>query len=127
MDQAPKKILAVEDDQFIRKMLVDKTNKEGYIGIGAEDGQKGLETALKEHPDLIILDILMPVMDGIEMLKKLREDEWGKGAKVIVMTNLTRDDKLAEAYDYGVSDYLVKANWDLDDVVEKMKSVLDES
>lgn len=125
MDGNPKKVLVVEDNEFNAKMLVDKLNASGFVGISAEDGEKGLAAALKEKPDLIILDILMPVMDGIEVLQKLREDPWGKDVKVVVITNLTRDDKLGEAYKYGVSDYLVKANWDMDDVIEKVKSTLE--
>ncbi len=121
----PFKILVVEDDEFVGKMLVDKLNRDGFIGLVANDGQKGLALAIAEKPDLIILDILLPVMDGIEVLQNLRQDEWGKTAKVIVMTNLTRDDKLGEAYKYGVTDYMVKANWDLDDVIEKIKSILE--
>lgn len=124
MEPVAHKILIVEDEEAIARFLVDKLNREGYVALHADDGKKGLIMAEKEHPDLILLDILMPVMDGIEMLQELRKDAWGKTAKVIIMTNLTRDDKLAEAYKSGVSDYLVKANWDLDDVVEKIKYTL---
>jgi CheY-like chemotaxis protein len=125
METPPKRILIVEDDESILKILVSKLNTTGLIAISAEDGQQGLEKALSEKPDLILLDILLPVMDGIDMLKELRKDPWGKNVPVIVMTNLTRDDQLAQAFENGVSDYLVKATWRLEDVVDKIKNTLD--
>lgn len=127
MSDNPQKILVIEDDQTINKLLVEKLNSRGYITLGANDGQLGIDMALKEHPDLILLDILLPTKDGIEVLEELRQDEWGKGANIIIMTNLTQDDKFADVYKHGVSDYLVKANWDLDDVVEKIQNSLENS
>ncbi len=123
--QTPKKILIVEDEQALGKILVDKLNNQGYVTFYEENGQNGLTMALSEHPDLIILDLMMPVMDGIEMLKNLRQDNWGKNAKVIIMTNITHDQKMEDAIKYGVYEYLVKSNWDLDDVIEKIKNNLD--
>lgn len=127
MNNDTQKVLVVEDDKTINKLLVEKLNSRGYITLSARDGQTGIDMALKERPDLILLDILLPTKDGIEVLEELRQDEWGKVARVIVMTNLTQDDKFADVYKHGVSDYLVKTNWDLNDVVEKIQNTLENS
>ena len=80
-----------------------------------------LAIALKEQPDVILLDIIMPKMDGITMLKKLREDAWGKEAKVILLTNLSSNEKLAEVTAQGSHEYLVKTDWKIEDVVTKVR------
>ena len=78
MPHTGKKILIVEDDNSVRKVFKDRLLQEGFSIIEASDGEEGLATALKEHPDLILLDILMPKMDGMTMLSKLHQDEWGR-------------------------------------------------
>jgi DNA-binding response OmpR family regulator len=119
-----KKILIVEDDDVLLLILVDNLIREGFKIIQARNGQEGLEVALREHPDLILLDIIMPVMDGITMLKKLHEDIWGKQAKVIILTNLSDNEGVAEAMSRGLCDYLVKSSWKIEDVVKKVKEKL---
>lgn len=121
MDKDQKRILIVEDEEATIRVLADRFGQENFQVLKADDGDVGLDTALKEHPDLILLDILMPRMDGIEMLKKLREDSWGKTVPVILLTNVSEASRCAEAAEHGVYDYLVKADWDLDEVVEKVK------
>ena len=120
------KILFVDDDNFLRKVYQSELGERGYEVILAADGQEGLEKALAEHPNLILLDITMPVMDGMEMLAKLREDAWGKQAKVIVLTNLDFNIKASESFKLGVYEYLVKTNWNLGDIVGKVKEKLGE-
>lgn len=120
-----KKILLVEDEEFIVESIYNKLIAEGFDVIKAKNGFEGLQKASENHPDLILLDIIMPDMDGITMLKKLREDEWGKTAKIIMLTNLSDADKIAEVMTLGVSDFLVKANWELKDVVKLIKNKLD--
>lgn len=125
MEHLTKKILIVEDDPAIGKILLNRLNAEGFVTMLETNGKEGLEMAMKEKPDLVILDLVMPIMDGISMLKELRNDEaWGKDAKVLIMTNLTNDEKLQEAFQNGVFEYLVKANWELGVVVEKIKLML---
>ena len=119
-----KKILIVEDDNAIGKILTNKLNEEGYVAFLETNGRDGLQRALEEHPDLIILDLIMPIMDGISMLKELRNDEWGANSKVLIMTNVTNDDKLQEAFENGVYEYLVKANWELGNVLDKVNHML---
>lgn len=122
-DMASKhRVLITEDDEPIRRALVDKFTKEGYEALGAEDGEKGLATALAEHPMVILLDLLMPRMDGMTMLKRLREDDWGKDVPVIILTNSSSGDDVGEALKYGVYDFLVKTDWRLEDVVERVKA-----
>lgn len=121
-----KKVLVVEDDEALRSALVEQFAVAGYQTLQAEDGEQGLVTALAEHPDLIILDIVMPVMDGHTMAKKLREDEWGRDARIIVLTNLKSEMKdMNEIVDHGNPTYLVKANTTLSTVIEEAKRILE--
>lgn len=119
-----KKILIVEDEQFISQTISNKFKISGFEVLNAVDGFSGLKQAFDNHPDIILLDIVMPDMDGITMLKKLREDEWGKNIPVIMLTNLSDADKIAEVMTLGVTDFLVKANWELSDVVKLVSEKL---
>lgn len=114
----------VEDEVSLLEVLSDKFVKEGFNVLQAKNGDEGLKVALAEHPDIILLDIIMPVMDGMTMLKKLREDSWGKDAKVIILTNLSDNEKTAQALDGGSDDYLVKSDWKIEDVVKKVEEKL---
>ncbi len=124
MNQLNKKILIVEDEPSMLGVITDKLTSEGFTVIAAHDGLEGLGVALKERPDLILLDILMPRMDGITMLKKLREDEWGKTAQIIVLSNLSSDQAVAESIANGVYDYLIKTDWHLNDLVKVIRKKL---
>lgn len=121
-----KKILIVEDETSLRNALRDKLGLEGFIVLEAKNGEEGLDVALRDHPDLILLDIIMPKMDGLTMLKKLREDVWGKNTKVILLTNLSDNEKVSEALLQGSYDYLVKSDWKIGDVVAKIRARLSE-
>lgn len=120
-----KKILIVDDDDNLRLVLIDKLNIFGFDAVGAGNGKEGLEKALKLHPDVVLLDIMMPVMNGWDMLKKLREDEWGKKAKVIMLTVAEDSEAIARAVEGGSLAYLVKTSESMDDIVEKVKSMID--
>jgi CheY-like chemotaxis protein len=120
-----KKVLVVEDEPALKRILSDVLVKGGYEVITANNGKEGLSSALDNHPDLILLDVIMPVMDGIAMLHELRQDAWGKSAEVILLTNLSGTDKIAESKAEGVHDYLVKSDWSLDDIVKKVKEKLE--
>lgn len=122
-----KRILIVEDDTLLRKALQEKFIREDFDVLEAEDGKKGLEVALREHPDLILLDIVMPVMDGWTMFERLRkENMWGKEVPVIMLTNLNSDDdkQIQHVAELEPAFFLVKANWKLDDVVVKVRERL---
>jgi len=107
-------------------ILVSMFTIEGFNVIKAEDGQEGLDVALEHHPDLILLDIVMPKMNGMDVLQKLRKDEWGKNVPIILLTNLSDSEKVEDAMKYGVYDYLIKTDWELKDVVKKVKEKLGE-
>ncbi len=116
-----KTILIVEDEPSTMKALVERFTQEGFETIEAKNGEEGLELALKKHPVLILLDIIMPRMDGMAMLKKLRDDEWGKNVEVVILTNLTDPRKISEASAEKVYDFWIKADWRLDDLIKSIK------
>ncbi|MBI5798672.1 MAG: response regulator, partial [Candidatus Yonathbacteria bacterium] len=115
MTDQKKIILVVEDEEPMQLVLRDVLKVEGYTVLEAKNGIEGLDHALKKHPDLILLDILMPKMDGLEMLKKLREDAWGKNAPVIVLTNLSDNEDIAKAVEEDVFEYFVKTDIRIDE------------
>ena len=115
------KILIVEDETALGEALVDKFQLEGFITFSAIDGAEGLTLAFKEHPEIILLDVAMPKMDGIEMLKQMRQDEWGKNIKVIILSNFSDQEKITKAVEHGVYEYLIKSDWKLEDIVKKVK------
>ncbi len=119
------KILIVEDEKYIRQVLVDKFAHEGFNALEAKNGKEGLEFALKEHPDLILLDIVMPEMNGMTMLTELRKDIWGKNVPVIMLTNLSDVEKVSNVLESEVYDYLVKSDWKLEEVVSRVREKLD--
>ena len=119
-----KKILIVEDEDSLLSALVDKFLKAGYRVVTARDGEEGLTVALREQPDLILLDIVMPKMDGIALLRQLRDNSWGQGVPVILLTNLTDSKKIGEGMDLKAENFLVKSDWKIEDVVGKVKDKL---
>lgn len=129
--QPPKKsetkrtILIVEDDELLRGVLRDELESEGFTVLDAKDGKMGLEMATSGVVDLILLDVVMPNMNGMKMLQKLREYETGDQIPVILLTNLNDPEKVAEAtIERNVVDYLVKSDWSLKDVSKKVKATL---
>src|SRR3989344_4388979 len=121
------KILLVEDDQILVHMYQNLLQNHGYDVTVAGDGEEGLKHALGDHPDLILLDIRMPKMDGMTMLKRLRQDVWGKSTKVIILTNLDASDNILKGI---VEDkptyYLIKSNTKPEEVLEHIKEVVEE-
>src|SRR5690348_10074943 len=98
MDQAKKSVLIIEDEASMLTVLTDKLKELGFDTHQARNGEEGLSVALQVHPSIILLDVLMPKMDGITMMNKLREDEWGKSAPVIILTNVNPDsDKIIKS------------------------------
>lgn len=117
-------MLIVDDDSDLRSVLVDKFSSEGFDVESAQDGEEGLEKAFTFHPDIILLDILMPKMNGWEMLEALRKDSWGEKAKVILLTVLADEEHVSQALERGEYQYLVKTDWSLDDVVTKVNEIV---
>lgn len=121
------KILLVEDDKILVDMYQKLLSNHGYIVDLAMDGEAGLKKAIEGRPNLILLDIKMPKMDGMTMLKLLRENEWGKNAKVIILTNLDASDQiLSEVVKDQPAYYLIKSNTVPEKVIEHIKEVLGE-
>jgi DNA-binding response OmpR family regulator len=119
-----KTILIIDDEKQLLSALSAKLSHEGFSTLQANDGEMGLSIALEKHPDLILLDIVMPKMDGLTMLNKLRQDDWGETVPILILTNLTDAAKLKECRNNNVFDYLIKTDWKLEDVVDKVREVL---
>lgn len=120
----PKKVLIVEDDEFLRSLNAKRLETEGFKVVVAVDGQNAIDLIPKEMPHLIFLDLLLPGIDGFEVLKKIKADEKTKDIPVIVFSNLGQKEDIEKAHNLGAIDFLVKANFTLDDVVAKIKEVL---
>lgn len=116
-----KKILVVEDEKPLSIALTNKLKKEGFEVAVASNGEEGLSKFNQFKPDLILLDIVMPVMDGLTMLEKLRKTS---DIPVIILTNLSSPDKIYSAIKSGSFDYLTKSNYSLKDVVEMINKTL---
>lgn len=117
-------LLIVDDEKQLTEALVFKFEAEGFTVWTASDGEEGLRSALTNEPDMILLDIIMPKMDGITMLEKLRENMWGKTARVIILTNLSDWSNTAQAIGHNVHDVLIKSDWKIADVIKKVKEKL---
>ena len=117
-------ILIVEDEVSLRDALRDRLVHEGFTALEARNGEEGLAVAIHEHPDLILLDIIMPVMDGMTMLQKLRQDPWGKDARVIILTNVNELEKVSQAVGEKAFDYIIKSDEKLKDVVAMVRQRL---
>ncbi|MFA6249906.1 MAG: response regulator [Candidatus Shapirobacteria bacterium] len=117
------KILIIEDEPAVQTALKNKLSRNGFAVITAANGQTGLTKVAQHSPDLILLDIIMPVMDGITFLTKLRSLPLGRTIPVIVLTNLSDTQKFQAGIDLNVSGYLIKSDWKLDDLVIKIEKV----
>lgn len=117
-------VLLVEDDVFLSGIYQKKFEMEGYKVTTVDNGEKVLPEAKKKMPDIIMLDILLPKMDGFTVLSKLKEDEQVKNIPVILLTNLGQKDDVEKGLQMGAVDYLIKAHFKPSEVVDKIKSVL---
>lgn len=119
-----KKILFVEDEPNLQKSVGEVLTKDGYKLLKALDGEKGLELIKKEKPDLVLLDLILPKKDGFAVLEEMKADENTKDIPVIVLTNLEGMGDVEKALRLGANTYLVKANYELEDLVQKVKNTL---
>jgi DNA-binding response OmpR family regulator len=118
------KILLIEDDSFLLSMYAAKFELENFEVISAEDGEKGLKLAAKVPPDIILLDIILPKVDGFDVIGKLKADEELKKIPIILLTNLSQKNDIDKGLNLGADDYLIKAHFTPSEVVEKVKEVL---
>ncbi len=119
-----KHILIVEDEIDLREAMAEALQEEGYRVSMAENGQVGLEIALRDHPDLILLDLMMPIMDGQTMFSKLREDPWGREANVVILTAMDDVKNIGLAHEAKPLDYFIKAHHSLDDLIKQIRLLL---
>lgn len=119
------KILLIEDDPFLLSMYSSKFEMENFRVISADDGEKGLKAAKNNKPNVILLDILMPKMNGFEVLEQLKADQETRDIPVILLTNLNQKDEIERGLSLGADDYLIKAHFMPTEVVNKIKKVID--
>lgn len=119
-----KKILFIEDEPALQRALSAELEKKEYQALSALDGDIGVRMAQEEKPDLILLDIILPKKDGIEVLKVLRLDERTSRIPVIILTNLEASQDVERAIALGAAGYLIKAEYKPADVVEKIEQTL---
>lgn len=119
-----KKILIIEDEELIRNLLEKKLQKEGYEVAAAENGLEGLEKMKEIHPDLILLDIVMPQKGGFEVMEEMQKNEELKEIPIIIISNSGQPVELDKAKELGAKDWLIKTEFDPQEVLEKVKKQL---
>ncbi len=115
-----KTVLIVEDEQSMQRALKSKLEHAGYTVQAASDGEEAMKFLKVGEPALVLLDLIMPKIDGISVLRQMKGDDRLRPIPVIILTNLSSGDKVAEAMQLGTFDFLVKANYSLDDVLKKV-------
>ncbi len=124
MDDTHKTILIVEDEKPLSEILTERFENEGFRVIRASDGKEALAIALEKKPDMILLDVMMPHMGGLSMLKVLRTHEDGKNIPVMILTNLNDTETINEALVGGAYDILIKSDFEVRDIVENVRKRL---
>lgn len=119
-----KKILVIEDDKFLRELIVRKLLKEGMETVEAVDGEEGQAKVKSEKPDLILLDLILPGIDGFQLLSQIKSDPELKLIPVIILSNLGQKEDIERGMQLGATDYLIKAHFTPGEVVEKIKETL---
>lgn len=117
-------ILLVEDDTFLSSMYKTKLEIEGYQVFTALNGASGLKMAQEKKPDLILLDIILPKMNGFEVLEKIKSDKNLKNIPIIMLTNLGQKEDIKKSFKLGANEYLIKAHFLPSEVIEKVKKFL---
>ncbi|PIS04962.1 MAG: response regulator [Candidatus Buchananbacteria bacterium CG10_big_fil_rev_8_21_14_0_10_42_9] len=118
-------ILLVEDDEFLAELYATKLELEGYEVALAKDGASALKLVSEKTINLVLLDIILPKMDGFEVLSKLKSNSKTKNIPVILLTNLSQKDEVKKGFDLGADDYLIKAHFMPSEVITKIKNILD--
>ncbi|OGZ17624.1 MAG: hypothetical protein A2Z78_00520 [Candidatus Nealsonbacteria bacterium RBG_13_36_15] len=120
----PATILIVEDDKFLRELIVQKLIKENYEVSEAIDGEQGIKKIKEEKPDLILLDLILPGIDGFEVLSRMKEDPELSSIPVIILSNLGQKEDVERGLKLGAIDYLIKAHFTPGEIIEKIKKAL---
>jgi len=120
-----KKILIVEDDKFLRDLITQKLNAENFDVVIAQDGEEGIRKIEEEKPDLVILDLLLPVIDGFEVLKRMKANSKIADTPVIILSNLGQKEDVERGMALGAKDYMIKAHFTPNEVIDKVKKYLE--
>ncbi|MCD5396472.1 MAG: response regulator [Candidatus Pacebacteria bacterium] len=118
------KILIIEDDKFLRELIARKLTKEGYEIVEAIDGEEGFKKVKEEMPDLILLDLILPGIDGFGVLEKIKDEPKTSLIPVLILSNLGQKDEIEKGLKLGAVDFLVKAHFTPEEIVEKIKTIL---
>ena len=124
METTGKRVLLVEDDRFLRRACEASLRQRGLTVTTAADGEEGLRLARSERPDIVLLDMLMPKLSGLEVLRALRGDEATRGLLVLILSNSSREQDIAEVNRLGVSGYFVKSNLSLQELGDRVTRLL---
>ena len=119
-----KRILIVEDDRFLRELIVKKLSNEGYEVVEAVDGEEGLQKTKETKPDIVLLDLILPGIDGFEVLAQKKEDPSIAAVPVIVLSNLGQKEDVDRGLSLGATDYLIKAHFTPGEIIEKVRNIL---
>lgn len=121
-----KKVLIVEDDVFLSDIYNKKFSKDGFDVLTASDGKKAVIIIKQKKPDVILLDIMLPQMDGFEVLEEIKKDPEIKDIPVILLTNTNEQDGIKRGYDLGIKDYIIKTFFTPSEVVNKVRKVIND-
>lgn len=124
VDAKQYKVLIVEDDQFLRDLMSHKISKEGFETIEAVDGEEGLKKAIEKLPHIILLDLILPGMDGFDVVQRIRQESKTSKIPVVILSNLGQKDDVEKGLKLGATDYLVKAHNTPGEIVEKVKAII---
>ncbi len=119
-----KNILIIEDDEFLRALIGKKFAMENFNMISAIDGEEGVKRAREDKPDMILLDLVLPKLDGFEVLEKLKADEATAKIPVIILSNLSQKEDIEKGIKLGAIDYIIKAQFTPEEIIEKAKNIL---
>ncbi len=120
----PKKVLIIEDDKFLRELISQKLSKEGYDVIEAIDGEDGVKKIKESKPDLVLLDLILPGIDGFEVLKRAKEDAVSAAVPIIILSNLGQKEDVERGFKLGAVDFLIKAHFTPGEIIEKVKNTI---
>ncbi|MSU54750.1 MAG: response regulator [Candidatus Staskawiczbacteria bacterium] len=120
----PKKILLIEDEDMLRELITKRLTIGGYEIIQSTDGISGLKAAQEQRPDLVLLDIVLPGIDGFEVLEKIKNDASLSRMPVVMLSNLSQKNDIEKALKLGAVDYFIKINFTSEEVLEKIKNIL---
>ena len=118
------KILIIEDDKFLRELISQKLEREGYDICEAIDGEEGIKEVKKENPDLVLLDLILPGIDGFEVLAQMKKEPALAKIPVIILSNLGQKEDIEKGINLGANDYLIKAHFTPNEIIEKIQAVL---